>query len=185
VNLLVSGKRGISPDMAEVPGCRFFNEPADVFSDLQKSYDLLQARDPDPTISLRAQLQSYPIREMIRRGWLSDSDAATLERQMYRFFGDSTAARIPHFPHAGRKTRHDEIPAPQLAWLFRARQIARSIDITKYSSSNLETALPYLRQLLNDPEKTSHVSGILGRVWGSFPLVESLLKGNRWRVFLA
>jgi HTH-type transcriptional regulator/antitoxin HigA len=177
VNLLVSGKRGISPDMAKSLGAAF-NEPADVFSDLQKSYDLLQARDPDPIISLRAQLQSYPIREMIRRGWLADSDAATLERQMARFFGDSTAERIPHFPHAGRKTRHDEIPAPQLAWLFRARQIARSIDIAKYSSSKLEAALPYLRRLLNDPEKTSRVSGILGECGVRFLFVESLPQGK-------
>src|ERR1700731_1528422 len=78
INLLVSGKRSITPDMAKALSAAF-NEPADFFLNLQRSYDLIQARDPDPNISLRAQLRSYPVREMIRRGLLSDRDPPSLE----------------------------------------------------------------------------------------------------------
>ena len=61
VNLIVSGKRGISPDMAKALGAAFNVSPA-FFLNLQKSYDLMLARDPDPGISMRARLQSaYPI----------------------------------------------------------------------------------------------------------------------------
>jgi HTH-type transcriptional regulator / antitoxin HigA len=138
VTLIISGKRGISPDMAKALGAAFDVSP-EFFLNLQKSYDLALARDPDPGISLRARLQSsYPIREMIRRGWLVDADAANLELQMARFFEVSKLEDIPHLPHAGKKPRYDEIPPPQLAWLFRVRQIARSITVAGYSSKKLK-----------------------------------------------
>src|SRR6266567_5792311 len=84
VNLIVSGKRGISPGMAKALGAAFDVSP-ELFVNLQKAYDLALAREPDPDISRRARLQSsYPVREMIRRGWLVDADAANLELQMAR-----------------------------------------------------------------------------------------------------
>jgi len=178
VNLLVSGKRGISPEMAKALGAAF-SVSAEFFSNLQKAYDLAQARDPDPGIALRARLQSfYPVREMIRRGWLEDSDAATLEVQMARFFEVATAEEIPYLPHAGKKTRYDEIPPPQLAWLFRVRQIARSISVTKYSSNRLKAAVSELQKLLTDPTDTRHTSRILAGCGVRFVLVEPLPQGK-------
>jgi HTH-type transcriptional regulator/antitoxin HigA len=179
VTLIISGKRGISPDMAKALGAAFDVSP-EFFLNLQRSYDLALARDPDPGISTRARLQSkYPIREMIRRGWLVDADAANLELQMARFFEVSKAEDIPHLPHAGRKPRYDEIPPPpQLAWLFRVRQIARSIRVAEYSSKKLKAALPKLRQLLTDPEGIRHVPGILAECGVRFVLVEPLPQGK-------
>src|SRR3984893_4083416 len=78
VTLIISGKRGISPDMAKALGAAF-NVSPEFFLNLQRAYDLALARDPDPGISRRARLSSYPVREMIRRGWLVDGDAANVE----------------------------------------------------------------------------------------------------------
>src|SRR5258708_946105 len=84
VNMIVSGKRGISPEMAKALGDAF-DVPAEFFANLQKAFDLAQARDPDPDIARRARLQSsYPVREMIKRGWLEDTDGTMLEIQMAR-----------------------------------------------------------------------------------------------------
>jgi HTH-type transcriptional regulator/antitoxin HigA len=177
VNLLVSGKRGISPDMAKALGAAFDVSP-DLFLNLQRDYDLALARDPDPGISMRARLQSsYPIREMIRRGWLIDADAANLQLQMARFFDASSAEDI-HLPHAGKKSRYDKIPFPQLAWLFRARQIATSITVSKYSCKRLKSALRELRNLLNKPEDTGRVAQILAECGVRFVLVEPLPQGK-------
>lgn len=179
VNLIVSGKRGVSPDMAKALSAAFVDIPAEFFLNLQRLYDLSMARDPDPGISLRARLQSsYPIREMIRRGWLPDTDAANLELQMARFFKVSTAEEIPHLLHAGKKSRYDHIPPPQLAWLFRVRQIARSIAASEYSDERLKAALPDLRQLLTDPQETRHASRILAECGVRFVLVEPLPQGK-------
>ena len=68
VNQIISGKRGISPEMAKSLGDAF-NVSAELFSNLQNAYDLSCSREPDPAISRRAKLQEhYPIREMIKAG---------------------------------------------------------------------------------------------------------------------
>ena len=178
ITLIISGKRGISPDMAKALAAAF-NVSPEFFLNLQRSYDLALARDPDPGISRRARLQSsYPIREMIRRGWLTDADPANLELQMARFFDGSTAEDIPHLPFAGKKPRYDEVPPPQLAWVFRVRQIARSITVAEYSRKKLKAALPKLRQLLTNPEGIRDVPRILAGCGVRFVLVEALPQGK-------
>ena len=115
---------------------------------------------------------------MIRRGWLADADAANLELQMARFFEVSSAEDIPHLPHAGKKPRYDEIPPAQLAWLFRVRQIARSITVVEFSSEKLRAALSDLRRLLTSPENIHHIPCILAECGVRFILVEPLPQGK-------
>jgi HTH-type transcriptional regulator / antitoxin HigA len=178
VTLIVSGKRGISPEMAKALGAAFDVSPK-FFLNLQSSYDLAIARDPDPGISRRARLQaSYPVREMIRRGWLVDADATNLELQMARFFEGERTEDIPHLRFAGKKSDYDEMPPPQLAWLFRVRQIARSTRVGEYSSKKLRAALPELQQLLIEPEGIRQVPDILAPCGVRFILVEPLPQGK-------
>ena len=174
VNLIVSGKRGVSPEMAKALGDAFDVSP-DLFANLQRMFEMARAREPDPAVSRRARLQSaYPIREMIKRGWLQDTDAALLEAQMARFFLVANSNEIPHLVHAAKKTRYDETPPPQLAWLFRVRQIASEMVVPKYSEKGLREALPRLQQLLVDVEETRHVPRILSECGVRLVFVECL-----------
>ncbi len=175
VNMIISGKRGISPEMAKALGEAFDVNP-DLFANLQRAYDMARARAPDPGIGRRARMQSaYPVREMIKRGWLQDTDAAMLEVQMTQFFEVTNINDIPHLQHAARKSSYyDETPPSQLAWLFRVRQIARTMVVGKYSEKALREALPRLRALLLDPEETRHVPRILAECGIRFVIVESL-----------
>lgn len=175
VNMIISGKRNISPEMAKAMGDAFGVSP-DLFANLQRAYDMARARSPDPSVSRRARLQSaYPVREMIKRGWLQDTDAAMLEMQMARFFGVANANDIPHMEHAARKSTHyDETPPVQLAWLFRVRQIARSMAVVKYSEKALREALSRLRSLLIDPEEARSVPRILAECGVRLVIVECL-----------
>lgn len=103
VNLILSGKRGISADMAKALG-EAFDVEAEFFTNLQRSYDLSLAKDPDPGVARKARLQSkYPVREMIKRGWLIDAHADLLEAQMARFFEKNSTEEIPFFAHAAKK----------------------------------------------------------------------------------
>jgi HTH-type transcriptional regulator / antitoxin HigA len=105
VNLIVAGKRGISPEMAKALGDAF-EVSADYFANLQQAYDMSNARAPDPGISRRATLQSvYPVREMIRRGWLADTDISSLEAQITRFFCKDNLSDVPYLAHAKGKRR--------------------------------------------------------------------------------
>src|SRR5882762_10544254 len=86
VNMILSGKRGISPEMAKALG-EAFDVPAEFFANLQQAYDMAQARKPDPSVAARRTMQSaYPVREMIKRGWIEQSDTTMLETQLVRFF---------------------------------------------------------------------------------------------------
>lgn len=180
VNMIVSGKRGISPEMAKSLGHAFDVHP-DFFANLQKAFDMSRAREPDPAVSRRARLQSqYPVREMIKRGWLADSDAVMLEAQMARFFHVSSADQIPHLmPIAAKKTgTYDDIPPEQLAWLFRVKQIAESMSVVRYSEKALRDALPRLKALAAEPEESRHVSRVLMECGVRFMFVEGLPGGK-------
>ena len=86
LNPLLAGKRAITPDMARLLGDAFDASPH-FFLNLQGQYDLKNAKEPDPAVRTRAGLQSsYPVRDMIRRGWVHDGEASLLQLQIDRFF---------------------------------------------------------------------------------------------------
>lgn len=180
VNMILSGKRNISPDMA-LALADAFDTDRDFFANLQKAYDLAHARTPDPSVAVRGGMQSqYPVREMIRRGWIKSSDSTTLTMQLVRFFEVERPDEIPYLPHAAKRSRYEdrEIPPAQLAWLFRVRQIARSISVPVYDGAHLQAAIRELERLLLAPEEARHVPRILSECGVRFVLVEKLPGAN-------
>lgn len=177
VNPIVNGKRGISPEMAKALG-EAFDVPAEFFANLQQAYDLSQARNPDASVAARRAMQSaYPVREMIKRGWIEQSDTTMLETQLVRFFNVNSAKEIPYFPHAAKKSSYEErnIPAIQLAWLFRVRQIAQSISVPKYFEKALRQAVQGdLPPLMTAPDEVRHVPAIMLECGIRFVVVEKL-----------
>lgn len=181
VNLILAGKQGITARTAKALGEAFDVAP-EFFLNLQKEYDLSKAQEPDPNIAKRAQLYkaSFPIRAMINRGWLLEEDGADLlEVQMLRFFGVDEPEKIPHLPHAAKKTHYyDIVPPDQLAWLFRVRHIAKSIAVPQYSEKKLSAAIPRLKALMVAPEEVRHVPRILEECGIRYVVVEALPKAE-------
>jgi HTH-type transcriptional regulator / antitoxin HigA len=178
VNMLISGKRGISPEMAKALGEAFDVNP-ELFINLQRAFDMARARDPDPGVGRRARLQSvYPVREMIKRGWIQNTDAAMLEIQMAKFLEVANLNEIPHATHAAKKSNAEEETPAQLVWLFRVRQIAKGMSLPKYSEKALRDALPRLKTFLIDPEEARHVPRILAECGVRLIVVEGLPNGK-------
>ena len=176
LNLILSGKRGISADMARALGDAFDVHP-DLFANLQKDYAMAQAKQPKPDVALLGKMHvSYPVREMVNRGWLIKGNAELLEQQLVRFFEVPNPADIPYMPHAAKKSRYEErnIPPAQLAWLFRVRQIAKSIAAPKYSEKALRDAIAEMKRLTINPEDTRHVPKLLMDAGVRFVVVEKL-----------
>jgi HTH-type transcriptional regulator / antitoxin HigA len=175
VNPIITGKRGISPEMARLLGDAFDVSP-EYWMNLQKMYDLEKAPQPDPAIARRARLQDhYPIREMIKRAWLTQfENADLLEAECARFFAVASSSQIPHLHYSAKKTHYDETPPAQLAWLFRVRQIATTMVVKPYSEAALRDAIPRLAALMSAPEETRHVAKILAECGVRFVIVESL-----------
>ena len=176
VNMILSGKRGISADMAKALGDAF-DVPAEFFANLQQAHDMARARSPYAGIEERRKMQSvFPVREMIQRGWLEQNDSAILEAQLMRFFGVNSTEKIPYLAHAAKKSRYEEraIAPPQLAWLFRVKQIAASIAVPRYSPNALRSALDEFMPLLLEPEGVRHVPRILSECGVRLVFVEKL-----------
>ncbi|MEJ0094971.1 MAG: HigA family addiction module antitoxin [Methylocella sp.] len=178
VNVIVSGKRGISPEMAKALGVAF-DVSAEYFANLQKMYEMAKARAPDPGISRRATLQSvFPVREMIKREWLADTDIPLLELQMMRFFRKNSLDEIPYLAHAAKKADYAETTPSQLAWLFRVRQMASEMVVTHYSESALRSFIANMPIFMVDPEEIRHIPKVLSECGIRYVIVETLPKAN-------
>lgn len=184
INKLISGKQGITADMARALGDAF-GTSADVWANLQKCYELHTARAPDPAIKARADLQSaFPVREMIRRGWLEDGELSLLELQVTRFFEAENLEEVlkTTFSAAAKKTRYEDDPPEQIAWLFRVRQIARLMEPPAYSSEKMKEALTELRALTINPEDVRRVPSILFDCGVRFVVAEALPSSKRNKI---
>lgn len=175
VTIIINGKRSITPETAKALAMAFEVSP-EFFTNLQQMYDLSRAEEPDQGIAIRQRFQShYPTREMIKRGWITETkDSLLLEAQFMQFFGVDNLDDVPHLSHAARKSYYDKIPAAQLAWLFRVRNLARAQNAHKYSESSLREALNILKGLLTSPKEIRRIPSILSNAGVRFVIVEGL-----------
>ena len=180
INPIMSGKRGISPDMAHALS-KAFGISAEYFLNLQKAFELSNAREADPAIARRAKLQSvFPIREMVRRRWFEDTqDVALLEAQVMRFFQTNSLDSVPCLTHNAKKSGdYSETTPLQWAWLYRVRQIAAEMIVPRFSEKKLSDVLNDLERLMLDPEEVRHVPRALSECGVRFVVVETLPKAD-------
>lgn len=182
VNRLLTGKIGITAKMAKALGKAFGVDPA-YFTNLQTAHDLWNERDPDPAVERRATIQSLlPVREMIKRGWFLDATMDLVEAQITRLFEVASIEQIAATgpAHAAFRSSYDEpLSGPQLAWLFRVRQIAREMVLPPYSEAALHDALGALRRLMTTPDDARHVPRILSECGVRYVVVEGLGDGEK------
>lgn len=179
LNKIIKGKTGISIEMSKALADAFGVDP-DFFANLQNTYDLARVPAADPAIARRASLQgSYPIREMIRRGWLENAGVDQLETQLHKFLKSDNDNHVKLPRHAARKTNVGEDASPaQLAWLYRVIQIAEKMECKPYSEKDLYDAQPKLKALMTRAEGVQEVAKILADCGLRFLIVEGLPNGK-------
>jgi HTH-type transcriptional regulator/antitoxin HigA len=180
LNKLIKGVTAITADSSVALGDAF-DMPAEFFMNLQKLYDLHKAKKADPGVKTRAAwLSVFPIREMIKRGWIEDAEPALLDLQMMRFFGKNRIEDIPFVSnarlhaHAPKKMGYEGTTEIQYVWLNRVRKMAEQIECPLYSEDALRKALPSIREHLLLKEDLIHIPEILHRCGVRFVLVEAL-----------
>src|SRR6056297_608100 len=121
LNRLIKGKTDVTPDSANMLGDAF-DMPAEFFMNLQKQYDLGRAKKADPGVKTRASWAAvFPVREMIKRSWIEDTESSLLDVQMVRFFEKDRREDVPFvsdapvLAHAARKSQYSEILPSQYA----------------------------------------------------------------------
>ena len=181
LNKVTTGKRPLDAQLA-LALADVFGVPADRFLELQHRYDLARARlvaRPDPARAHRVHLfGQLPISDMIKRGWIEARDVRdvqAVESELVRFFRAGSLDEIEILPHAAKRTNvATEATPAQLAWLYRAKEIASEMIVAPYSPLSGRRAVKFMQPLLSAPTEARKVPRILAENGIRYVLVESL-----------
>lgn len=174
ISPILAGKRGISAEMAKALAVAL-GTPEEHFAQVQARWELQNAREPDPEIATRARIQAaYPLREMLKRGWVS-AEGQGVDQQLCQLFGTDTLDAVPNLSHAARKTSPaSHTSSAQLAWLYRVRQLAAEMPTPAYGGAKLASALEKMHGMLEHPESTREVPRMLHEAGVRYVVVEGL-----------
>lgn len=176
VNEIIAAKRSISPETAHEFAAAL-DTSAQYWLNLESAYQLSRVRRPDERIAREAALRRrFPVREMMKRGWIPQSnDFDEIESNTYEFFGIQAANDNIRFAHAARKAApREDLTELQWAWILRVSQLAEALQVPSYSEKRLRAALPELESLLLDPEGVRRVPRILADCGIRFIIVEPI-----------
>lgn len=180
VSELISGKRAVTPETARGLADAF-GTSAEYWMNLESQYQLSKVKPADDQVARKARLYGkFPVREMLRRGWIQASESIeVLEQRFCEFFGIPQMDAQPRLTHYAKKTDiTDDVTPLQLAWLFRVRGLAVQQVIPAYSRQKLIKAVEELKTLLLAPEEARHVPRILAEAGVRLVLVEPI-SGSR------
>jgi len=176
VSEIIAAKRAITPETAKGLAAAF-GTSAELWMNLESIYRLSKTTFETAKVKRRAQLYSkFPVKEMIRRGWVEESkDMDQLERSFCRYFSISSVDEVPSFGHAAKKHGYSDPPQiVQLAWLIRAEQAAKKVQVQPFSLRALKRAMKELRGCLKSVEEVRRVPEILARAGIRLVIVEFL-----------
>ena len=182
ISLLVSGKSGITPDMAIVLAAAFQNAPND-WLQWDANYRLSCASG-NAAADIQQKARFYelaPIRDMEKRGWIPETKSVPeLERALKHFFQTESFDEEPTFPVAMRRPeRLRYLSPPARAWLFRARQLASAIKVTRaFEHGRLRQLEQKLRVLAAYPKEAAKLPEVFAEYGIRFVVVEPLPNGT-------
>ena len=164
VNEIIKGNRSITPETAREISAAL-GTSAQYWLNLEAAYQLWRTT-PAPNaeiIARTAQLREhFPVRELIKRGWIEPSgNPEVVEQRVFDFYGISNAEDVPQIAHAARRNRQENLSPLQEAWLFRVKQIAEAVYAPEYSETGLRQTVEEMKILLTEPEEVRHVPGML------------------------
>lgn len=176
VNEIIATKRSVTPETARELAAAL-DTSAQYWLNLESAYQLSRVPPVNERISREATLRRrFPVREMMKRGWIPETDDfEVLEKSTYDFFDIAAANDDILFSHAARRSApQSDITELQWAWIFRVGQLAEASQLPPYSAAKLREALPALEALMTEPEEVRHVPRILAECGVRFVVVEPI-----------
>lgn len=164
VNEIIAGKKSIIPETAREFAAALGTSPQ-FWLNLESAYQLWSIT-PSQSVELIAQeaalRERYPVREMIKRGWITASENFdVVEKRVFDFYRITNINDEPQITYAARRNAHEEYSAFQEAWLFRVKQLAEALSAPKYSEKKLREAVASMEWLVTEPEEIRHVPQLL------------------------
>lgn len=183
ISELITGKRAVTPETAKGLADAFGTSP-NYWMNLESQYQLSKVKVPNDNVARKARLYGkFPVREMLRRGWVRASDnVEVLEQRLLEFFNIQSMDAVPQLCHSAKKTHAmEDTSRLQLAWLFRVRAMASLQLVPAYSEAKLIAALKKLKTLTLSPEEVRQAPRILAeagvRLVFAEPLAGSKMDG--------
>jgi HTH-type transcriptional regulator/antitoxin HigA len=176
VSEIVSGKNGITLDMALALGAAFGNSPQEWLSHDQLYRLSMTERNVSSVREMAELYQTAPVREMVKRGWIRPELASTeLKAELEAFFESDSLQEGIRFPVATRRTvtLNDLNPA-EIAWCFRARHLAKGLLVNEFLPSRMDKAKAALKKLAVHPKEARRVASVLADFGIRFLIVEPL-----------
>lgn len=175
INEIIAGKRAITPETA-IQFSASLGTSAEFWMNLESQYQLSKVRQIESPIQRKAKLhERFPVREMIKRGWIDKTDdISALENQFIKFYDLSELNDDPSLAHAAKKASYENVSPLQWAWLYRVKKMAESFVTPKYSRDKLVNSLERLKSLLSAPEEIRHVPRVLNDCGVRIVFVEAM-----------
>lgn len=164
VNEIIAGKKSVTPETAREFAAALGTSPQ-YWLNLESAYQLWRIA-PSQSVDLitrEAMLRDrYPIREMIKRGWINASEnIEVVEKRVFDFYRINNINEEPQIDYAARRNTREEYSAFQEAWLFRVKQLAEAFPAPRYSEKKLRKTAASMESLLIEPEEIRHVPQLL------------------------
>lgn len=176
---VLSGTSGITPETAHLLA-QAFDHDAETWMNLQVSYELASAAKADRGVARRATIyKRYPVKEMMRRGWIAPSDDPdSLESEMKRLLRVASITDAPDLQLAARKgTSYSETNWAENAWGCRVRELADAVPVTAlYNPKRFREIIARLRGLAAHRADVRNVPTVLAEFGIRFLIVKHLAK---------
>jgi len=176
ISELIAAKRAITAETAKGLAEAFGTSP-DFWMNLESQYQLSKVKLPNDSVARKARLyDQFPVREMLRRGWVRASENIDiLEQRFCAFFSIPDMSVEPELCHSAKKTcAHLDAKPLQLAWLFRVKALASQQVVPAYSRAKLLAAVEKLKTLALSTEEVRHVPRTLAKAGVRLVLVEAM-----------
>lgn len=176
VNKLISGRSTITPETAISLATALGGEASEWLR-LDSEHRLRFITKDVSDVEKRAViLETAPIRDMQRRGWLSDTDNfEKLEVELKEFFETEDLRSELNFRAAYKRTaKLPNLNKAERAWFFQAKRIAKALPTARFDESKLSKLEKELRRVAAYAKETYRVSQILGSYGIRFMVIEPL-----------
>jgi len=178
VSEIISGKKQITPETA-LGLADAFGTSAEIWLGMESAYRLNLARQSGLTDDVKRRGRIYsivPVKELVRRGWIPDSDSVDeLESHIESFFGVDSLNELPPQRLAARRTASKEPDSRGLlAWTRRVEQIAVAQTVGNFKAAGLPKVVDELLSLTIRDDGPLSVGEILRSAGVCFVIVPHL-----------
>ncbi|MGH7499824.1 MAG: helix-turn-helix domain-containing protein [Gemmatimonadales bacterium] len=174
VNEIIKAKKRVTEETAKELEAALGIDAA-LWMKMEALYRLHHAEPAPTSVARHAALRARtPLRNMLARGWIQDSDSVdALESRVLRFLEIKTLSERAQIAYAAKQTDYAaELSADQEAWILRVKHIAEGLPCAEYSEEKLAAALELLRPLRSDPMEIRHIPRILAEAGVRLVIVE-------------